>query len=257
MNEQPYTKEQLHIALHDYLLSKKKESGATAILQELENEIPGMLQEYFGAELNNIYELNDEATIVSYQKKIKLHPILRNVELHMEPRYTEALKWYRLFIKKISSATTPFLVPGEEDLANYKVTESKIPYPKIVIKTIYLEGEAGEAQPKEIRIRNKKLREACIDYFKFQHNGCIVCECCGFDFSRAFDIPDEYIEVHHRYPFSQTEGEHEVDAIQDLVPLCANCHRMIHHLAPGKGTCVDFEKLKEKYRGVNYKTIKK
>lgn len=248
MNEQTNTKEQLHTALHDYLLSKKEESGATAILQELENEIPGMLQEYFGAELNNIYELNDEATIVSYQKKIKLHPILRNVELHMEPRYTEALKWYRLFIKKISSATTPFLVPGEEDSANSKVLGSDTPNVRTVIKTIYLEGEAGEAQPKEIRLRNKKLREACIDYFKSQHNGRIVCECCGFDFSRAFDIPDEYIEVHHRYPFSQTEGEHEVDAIQDLVPLCANCHRMIHHDMGGRGKCMSLEELKKKLK---------
>ena len=52
------------------------------------------------------------------------------------------------------------------------------------------------------------LRKACIEIFRQRHGGRIVCECCGFDFARAYDIKDEYIEVHHRFPFSQTEGEH-------------------------------------------------
>lgn len=254
MKEQTYTEEQLHSALHDYLLTKVngEECIVTVILQELENEIPSVLQEYFGAELSSIYELNDDAKIVDYQKKIKVHPILKNVEMHMEPRYTEALKWYRLFLKNLSSGASPVLVPGEGLTPGSNVPEPATTEPRKVISTIYLEGEAGEAQPKEIRRRNKELREACIAHFKTLHQGHIVCECCGFDFSRAFDISDEYIEVHHRFPFSQTDGEHEVNAIEDLVPLCANCHRMIHHLAPGQGTCVSVDELKEKYKGIVY-----
>lgn len=251
MQKQTYATEQLHSALYDYLLTKvnQDEGIATAILQELENEIPGVLQEYFGAEFSSIYELNDDAMIVAYQKKIKVHPILKNVEMHMEPRYTEALKWYRLFIKTLSSSTVPIPVHGEENATDHK---SPIPRTTKVIRTIYMEGDAGEALPKEIRRRNKELRKACIDHFKTLHQGRIVCECCGFDFSRAFNITGEYIEVHHRFPFSQTEGEHEVNAVKDLVPLCANCHCMIHHLAPGQGTCISLNELKEKYRGIRY-----
>ena len=96
------------------------------------------------------------------------------------------------------------------------------------------------------------LREACIEIFRQRHGGRIVCECCGFDFARAYDIKDEYIEVHHRFPFSQTEGEHPVNAETDLVPLCANCHRMIHHGMGGGGRCMTLEELKEKYRGKHY-----
>jgi len=73
------------------------------------------------------------------------------------------------------------------------------------------------------------------------HGGYIVCECCGFDFTKAYDIDDEYIEIHHRFPFSQTEGEHPVNSQTDLVPLCANCHRMIHHGQGGKGNCMSAE----------------
>jgi len=31
-------------------------------------------------------------------------------------------------------------------------------------------------------------------------------------------------------PISQTKGTHEVNPKTDLVPLCANCHAMIHRL---------------------------
>jgi predicted HNH restriction endonuclease len=83
--------------------------------------------------------------------------------------------------------------------------------------------------------------------FKKLHGGHLVCECCGFDFSLAYkDIGEGYIEIHHRFPFSKTEGEHEVDPITDLVPLCSNCHSMIHRVG-GQGECMSVEELKEKY----------
>ncbi len=44
------------------------------------------------------------------------------------------------------------------------------------------------------------------------------------------NIGEGYIEVHHLNPISQTEGSHKVDPTTDLVPLCANCHAMIHRL---------------------------
>jgi predicted HNH restriction endonuclease len=117
-----------------------------------------------------------------------------------------------------------------------------------VVSTVFMEGEAAEAQPTEIRRRNKELRDACISYFRTLHEGRIVCECCGFDFAKRYDIDKDYIEVHHRFPFSQTEGEHPVDAVTDLVPLCANCHRMIHFGQGGGGNCMSLEDLKKKLR---------
>jgi predicted HNH restriction endonuclease len=53
--------------------------------------------------------------------------------------------------------------------------------------------------------------------------------------------------VHHLNPISQTEGEHEVDPVNDLIPLCSNCHSMIHRLEdPG-----DWQKLKEMFETEN------
>jgi 5-methylcytosine-specific restriction protein A len=55
-----------------------------------------------------------------------------------------------------------------------------------------------------------------------------VCQVCGFDFDEVYgrDYADSYIEIHHVKPLSEHEGE--VDPATDLVPLCANCHRMAH-----------------------------
>ena len=79
--------------------------------------------------------------------------------------------------------------------------------------------------------RNAALRMACIDHYRQQHAGDVVCEACGLDFGKRYGkIGEGYIEVHHLTPISQTAGTHAGDPSKDLVPLCANCHAMIHRL---------------------------
>ena len=64
---------------------------------------------------------------------------------------------------------------------------------------------------------------------------------------RYGDIGKEFIEVHHLNPISETEGEHEVDPATEMIPLCSNCHSMIHRLEnPG-----DWKKLKEMFETAN------
>lgn len=55
---------------------------------------------------------------------------------------------------------------------------------------------------------------------------CIV---CGFSFEELYgEHGKDFIEVHHVKPLSVVEGEVEINPEEDLVPLCSNCHRMIH-----------------------------
>ena len=54
------------------------------------------------------------------------------------------------------------------------------------------------------------------------------CLGCGFSFDDVY-TPEHargYVEVHHIHPLS--EGPRVVDPYEDLIPLCANCHRMVH-----------------------------
>lgn len=55
------------------------------------------------------------------------------------------------------------------------------------------------------------------------------CLVCGFDFGEFYGAWGAgYIEVHHLFPLAAQEQEREVDPTTDLVPVCANCHRMFH-----------------------------
>jgi hypothetical protein len=71
--------------------------------------------------------------------------------------------------------------------------------------------------------RNKKARQACIDYYGYQ---CVV---CNFNFEEIYgSVGEGYIHVHHIKPLSEVDSEYEVDPIADLRPVCPNCHSMIH-----------------------------
>lgn len=96
------------------------------------------------------------------------------------------------------------------------------------------------------RERNPELRKACIEHFRAKADGKIVCAACGLVFGEMYgEIGEGYIEVHHLKPISQTDERHEVDPATDLVPLCANCHAMIHRLMAKekKRTGMDLEGL--------------
>jgi len=70
------------------------------------------------------------------------------------------------------------------------------------------------------------------------------CRVCGFDFDAAYGHVHaaSYVEIHHLKPLSSNEGK--VDPATDLVPLCANCHRMAHR----KGEVTPIDELKDLVR---------
>ena len=71
--------------------------------------------------------------------------------------------------------------------------------------------------------RNPYNREICL--FAKGYN----CSVCGFNFEDAYgSIGKKVIEVHHSIPVSQMEKGHKVDPINELFPVCSNCHTMIH-----------------------------
>lgn len=75
--------------------------------------------------------------------------------------------------------------------------------------------------------RNAAARALCL-----AHHG-VQCAVCGFDFETRYgELGKGYIHVHHIVPLSQTRGEYEVDPIRDLLPVCPNCHAIIHSTRP-------------------------
>ncbi|WP_245808895.1 HNH endonuclease [Shouchella patagoniensis] len=70
-----------------------------------------------------------------------------------------------------------------------------------------------------------------------------TCVACHFNYEEMYGPRGkDYIEIHHKKPLSTIGGETEIDPKKDLVPLCANCHRMIHRR---KDEVLSVEELRE------------
>jgi len=75
--------------------------------------------------------------------------------------------------------------------------------------------------------RNPRARQECIKYYGSK------CFTCGFDFEKKYGkIGRGFIHVHHIKPLSEINEKYEVNPIQDLRPVCPNCHAMIHKKKP-------------------------
>lgn len=68
------------------------------------------------------------------------------------------------------------------------------------------------------------------------------CMACGFDFEATYgERGKEYIEVHHVVPLAYRDEIVEINPENDLIVVCANCHRMIHRK---KNEVLSLEELK-------------
>ena len=85
--------------------------------------------------------------------------------------------------------------------------------------------------------RNPYAREKCISA-----HGC-KCSVCGIDFEEVYgEIGRGFIHVHHKVPISSIGSEYKLDPINDLVPVCPNCHSMLHRK---HGEVMTIEELKQ------------
>ena len=87
--------------------------------------------------------------------------------------------------------------------------------------------------------RNPAARKRCLDYY-----GC-SCEVCKFNFEEHYgEIGKGFIHVHHRNQIYEIGKEYDIDPIRDLIPVCPNCHAMIHSKIPAY-TIAEIKKLKK------------
>jgi len=85
--------------------------------------------------------------------------------------------------------------------------------------------------------RNLKLRRLCLLSY-----GC-SCQICGFNFEGFYGpIGKHVIQVHHINPLGEIKEEHKVDPIKDMIPVCPNCHVMIHSR---RNPCLAVDQIKE------------
>lgn len=90
----------------------------------------------------------------------------------------------------------------------------------------FLEGKSKGVILNRIE-RNPHARKACLAYHGYS------CHICDFNFEEVFgELGRGFIHVHHINPLSTIKREFNVNPKLDLIPLCPNCHAMIHLRTP-------------------------
>ncbi len=75
--------------------------------------------------------------------------------------------------------------------------------------------------------RNHKNRTLCITF----HG--LICTVCEFNFKEFYGDPGSgFIHVHHITPVSSMGEEYIINPVTDLIPVCPNCHAMLHKKNP-------------------------
>lgn len=75
--------------------------------------------------------------------------------------------------------------------------------------------------------RSSQAREECINKYGYK------CTICFFDFKEIYgEIGKDFIHVHHLKPLSEIDEKYQINPIQDLRPVCPNCHAMLHKRKP-------------------------
>ncbi|MED4032201.1 HNH endonuclease [Priestia megaterium] len=110
-------------------------------------------------------------------------------------------------------------------------------YPDEVSQTL----EEGKRKTVTVNVyeRNPIARKRCIDYYGVQ------CQVCDVDFENKYgEVGKGFIHVHHIKPLHEIQQGYIVDPIQDLIPVCPNCHAMLHRQENGR--YLSIEQLKER-----------
>ncbi len=115
-----------------------------------------------------------------------------------------------------------------EDMIALRSTQLLSPIPEEIEETQrqYFEG-AKKTVIVNAYERNPAARKQCINHWGYQ------CQVCGIILKNIYgDIASEFIQVHHLTPIHQLGHEYALNPIDDLRPVCPNCHAMLHRRTP-------------------------
>jgi len=75
--------------------------------------------------------------------------------------------------------------------------------------------------------RDPVARAACLKRHGFR------CAVCTMSFEECYgDIGKDFIHVHHKKPLATCREAYRINPARDLVPVCPNCHAMLHATDP-------------------------
>lgn len=233
-------------------LEAKRKPNPELIADFAEKELAEFIRRYADANFKGLYVEQDHNYYDRIIRLIPLHQDMKAANESAHLKFTAHLKLYstfleskeykKLFKRRIAGAnekptTTPATSGGS-------ASDSRLATPSAPQFREETEGERKHIT-KEIEViyRNPALRQQCLDRYGYQ------CQCCGMNFAELYgeELGGNFIEVHHLRLISTFEKDGVPENfLENLVPLCSNCHSMIHHIKDSEHTLRD---LREAYRG--------
>ena len=196
---------------------------------------------YFGvAEIGNVISINNGKEFLA--EIINFMPFIEAVDFQQDDEYLEKIpknkdkNYWRDGVRKIDEDTYNTII----SLANVgpMISETKT----VLSNHDNQSFESGVEGKPTLQISTKYERDP-----KLRKNAILIhgytCVACGFNFEEFYgEYAKGFIHIHHVEPLFSA-GEKTVNPETDLVPLCANCHALIHRKRDKTLTVDDLKKM--------------
>lgn len=165
---------------------------------------------------------------ISYEgTKYYLENILNDYGIERHNNAITALKLHITYYEKLQNITMKKQRKLLKEVENIRIMN--VVYPDEITRNESKDIVEGTKKRVIVNIyeRDSKARLECLKEFGY------ICRICEFDFEKKYgDIGKEFIHVHHLLPLSEIKKEYKVNPIKDLIPVCPNCHAMLHKRIP-------------------------
>jgi hypothetical protein len=216
------------------------------VIEVAENNLPEFIRTYFLPTYGELYEQTDYKLYQTLRSRVSSDAAAKSHNRIGHIEYTYVMKFYSEFLQSKLFKGKEVVMLTEKELQDKETKKHKTPSPIKTKEDPMQPAENPELELTEGRIhqvnitkheRNKELRQLCLQHYGY------ICQVCGMNFEETYgEIGKSFIEVHHINPIADTDGEHVLDPKIGLIPLCSNCHSMIHR-GPN-GTVLTPEELK-------------
>jgi 5-methylcytosine-specific restriction protein A len=111
------------------------------------------------------------------------------------------------------------------------VPQHKVPPERNFSGEIDDDVEVVEGSRRQVMVnayeRNPRARKACLAKHGYR------CSVCDMSFAERYgEIGRHFIHVHHKKPLAARRKAYKLQPTVDLVPVCPNCHAMLHTQDP-------------------------
>ena len=240
----------IRLAYIDYV--GRRNINAEKFVSFSEKELSSFIRKYEDPNFTEIYERTDHNFYDRLRNKIAIISEMAeedtasglsfSIHLRTYSQFLQSKSFKDLFKQKINIEGKS--ISKGPDATTTGTGGNKVCTPKAANFRQETEGERKHiTKEMDVVYRNPQLRQQCLDKYGYQ------CQCCGMNFAELYgeELGANFIEVHHLKLISsfETEGIPE-NFLENLVPLCSNCHSMIHHIKDSEHT---LRVLREAYRG--------